>query len=68
MKRLLVAGFGDIARRAAARLERRFELARLARSYGLDLDQPGSPSLAAAAALLPCAPPPFWAGGPPKLM
>ena len=58
MKRLLVAGFGDIARRAAARLERRFELARLARSYGLDLDQPGSLSLPAADALLHCAPPP----------
>jgi nucleoside-diphosphate-sugar epimerase len=58
MKRLLVAGFGDIARRAAPRLERSFELARLARSYGFDLDQPGSLSLPAADVLLHCAPPP----------
>jgi nucleoside-diphosphate-sugar epimerase len=58
MKRLLVAGFGDIARRALPRLERRFALARLARSYGLDLDRPSTLTLPAAEALLHCAPPP----------
>jgi nucleoside-diphosphate-sugar epimerase len=59
MKRLLIAGFGDIARRALERLERRFEPVRLARSYGVDLDRPGSFSLPAAEALLHCAPPPL---------
>jgi len=59
MKRLLIAGFGDIARRALERLERRFEVVRLARSYGVDLDRPGSFSLPAAEALLHCAAPPL---------
>ena len=58
MKRLLIAGFGDIARRAAPRLERRFQLAPLSRADGFDLDRPDSLSLAAAQALLHCAPPP----------
>jgi nucleoside-diphosphate-sugar epimerase len=58
MKRLLIAGFGDIAGRALARLQRRFEVVRLARSYGVDLDRPGSFSLPRAEALLHCAPPP----------
>src|SRR5687768_4947151 len=42
MKRLLIVGFGDIARRARGRLERRFEVARLSRTYGSDLDRPDS--------------------------
>jgi len=58
MKRLLIAGFGDIARRAAARLARRFQLAPLSRADGFDLDRPDSLSLAAAQSLLHCAPPP----------
>lgn len=58
MKRLLIAGFGDIARRAAPRLARRFRLAPLSRADGFDLDRPESLSLAAAQALLHCAPPP----------
>jgi len=58
MKRLLIAGFGDIARRAAARLERRFALIRLARAYGFDLDRPETLALGAADAVLHCAPPP----------
>jgi nucleoside-diphosphate-sugar epimerase len=58
MKRLLIAGFGDIARRAAPRLARRFQLAPLSRADGFDLDRPDSLSLAAAQALLHCAPPP----------
>ena len=42
MKRLLIAGFGDIARRALPLLEQRFAVLRLARRYGFDLDQPDS--------------------------
>jgi len=62
MRRLLIAGFGDIARRAAPRLERRFLLAPLSRASGVDLDRPETltlPTLGAPAqALLHCAPPP----------
>jgi nucleoside-diphosphate-sugar epimerase len=58
MKRLLVAGFGDIARRAAPRLERRFALQPLARAFGFDLDRPETLALEAADAVLHCAPPP----------
>ena len=58
MRRLLIAGFGDIARRAAPRLERRFQIAPLSRASGFDLDRPASLSLAPAQALLHCAPPP----------
>src|SRR5262249_27032727 len=62
MRRLLIAGFGDIARRAAPRLERRFQIAPLSRTTGVDLDRPGTlalaPSAAPAQALLHCAPPP----------
>jgi nucleoside-diphosphate-sugar epimerase len=57
MKRLLIAGFGDIAQRALPRLEARFEVVRLARRYGYDLDQPGSLALGRADALLHLAPP-----------
>jgi nucleoside-diphosphate-sugar epimerase len=62
MKRLLIVGFGDIARRALERLERRFEVARLSRSNGFDLDRPGSLLLPGADALLHCAPPPAEGG------
>lgn len=58
MKRLLIAGFGDIARRALPGLERRFEITRLSRACGFDLDRPETLSLAGADALLHCAPPP----------
>ena len=58
MNRLLIAGFGDIARRAAPQLERRFQLAPLARANGFDLDRPDSLLLPPAQALLHCAPPP----------
>lgn len=58
MKRLLIAGFGDIARRAAPRLERGFEVARLSRAYGCDLDRPDTLNIEGAQALLHCAPPP----------
>src|SRR2546423_1137634 len=58
MQRLLIAGFGDIAHRALDRLERRFEVVRVSRAHGFDLDRPESLSLPAADALLHCAPPP----------
>ena len=58
MKRLLIAGFGDIARRAAPQLARRFQPAPLSRANGFDLDRPDSLSLPPAQALLHCAPPP----------
>jgi len=59
MKTLLIAGFGDIARRAAPQLARRFVLAPLSRRHGADLDRPETLSaFAAADAVLHCAPPP----------
>ena len=59
MKTLLIAGFGDIARRAAPRLEGRFAWHPLSRRHGVDLDCPGTlAALPAADALLHCAPPP----------
>src|SRR5688572_21937779 len=58
MKRLLIAGFGDIARRAAAELGRRFDVLRLSRRNGFDLDRPDTLAIEAADALLHLAPPP----------
>jgi nucleoside-diphosphate-sugar epimerase len=58
MKRLLVAGFGDIARRALPQLARCFEIQPLHRAGGFDLDRPETLRLGAADALLHCAPPP----------
>jgi nucleoside-diphosphate-sugar epimerase len=59
MKRLLIVGHGDIARRARPALENRFEIRALARAQGTDLDRPESlGDLAAADAVLHCAPPP----------
>jgi nucleoside-diphosphate-sugar epimerase len=58
MKRLLIAGFGDIARRALPCLERRFQMAPISRAGGFDLDRPETLGLPAAEALLHCAPPP----------
>jgi len=59
MKRLLIAGYGDIARRAAPLLASRFELRMVSRSHGMDLDRPESLApLEAANAVLHCAPPP----------
>jgi nucleoside-diphosphate-sugar epimerase len=57
MKRLLIAGFGDIARRAAPRLERHFEITRLSRTCGRDLDRPETLDIEGGHALLHCAPP-----------
>ena len=59
MKRLLVAGHGDIARRALPMLPSRFEPRLLSRSNGINLDQRDSlASLEPADAVLHCAPPP----------
>ena len=59
MKRLLIAGYGDIARRAAPRLELRYAVAPLSRRHGFDLDRPETlAGLPEGDALLHCAPPP----------
>ena len=58
MQRLLVVGYGDIARRALPILERRFRLTRLSRRDGADLDVPATLGVHAADALLHCVPPP----------
>jgi len=58
MKRLLVAGFGDIARRAEPLLRGSFEVVPLSRRNGRDLDRPESLALEAADAVLHLAPPP----------
>lgn len=59
MKRLLIAGYGDIARRAGPLLSSRFDLHIASRSSGLDLDRPESlSSLERADAVLHSVPPP----------
>jgi nucleoside-diphosphate-sugar epimerase len=59
MKTLLVAGYGDIASRAAPRLAARFALVPLSRRHGIDLDRPEAlATLPPADAVLHCAPPP----------
>ncbi len=59
MKRLWIAGYGDIARRAVPLLASRFELRLVSRSNGMDLDRPESLApLEPADAVLHCAPPP----------
>lgn len=58
MNRLLIAGFGDIARRAVERLERRFAVTPLCRRAGFDLDRPETLAIGGSEALLHCAPPP----------
>lgn len=59
MKRLLMVGYGDIARRAAPLLGPAFELRFLSRTNGFDLDRPESlAALEPADAMLHCAPPP----------
>ncbi|HEY6966012.1 MAG TPA: NAD-dependent epimerase/dehydratase family protein [Burkholderiales bacterium] len=59
MKRLLIAGYGDIARRARPLLESRFEVLALSRTLGMDLDRPDTlATLGPTDAVLHCAPPP----------
>lgn len=62
MKVLLVAGYGDIASRAAPLLERDFRIERVARRFGRDLDHPETLLFEGAHALLHCAPPPASGG------
>jgi nucleoside-diphosphate-sugar epimerase len=57
MERLLVVGFGDIARRALPRLTSRFEILPAARSNGFDLDCPETLQFEKVDALLHLAPP-----------
>jgi nucleoside-diphosphate-sugar epimerase len=59
MKRLLIVGYGDVARRAAPLLEGRFDILTLSRANGMDLDRLETlQDLAPADAVLHCAPPP----------
>lgn len=58
MKRLLIAGFGDIARRALPWLAARFEVVSISRRTGFDLDRPETLAIEDADALLHLAPPP----------
>lgn len=59
MRKLLIAGYGDIARRAAPRLEARYAVQPLSRRHGFDLDRPETlAALQGADAVLHCAPPP----------
>ena len=56
MQHLLIAGFGDIARRALPALATRFHVTRVSRQCGADLDRAIAPQKADA--LLHCVPPP----------
>ncbi|MDH5246132.1 MAG: SDR family NAD(P)-dependent oxidoreductase [Betaproteobacteria bacterium] len=59
MKRLLIAGFGDIARRARPLLESRFGIHILSRAAGTDLDRPKTlAGLSPVDVVLHSAPPP----------
>jgi len=59
MNSLLIAGFGDIARRAAPRLSQRYALEPLSRRHGRDLDRAETlTGLSPARAVLHFAPPP----------
>jgi nucleoside-diphosphate-sugar epimerase len=60
MQRLLIAGYGDIARRTAARLPEGVELRKLSRRLGVDFDRREALGAIAgwADAVLYCAPPP----------
>jgi nucleoside-diphosphate-sugar epimerase len=58
MKKLLIAGYGDIARRAAPRLEARYAVQPASRRHAFDLDRPETlVALQEADAVLHCAPP-----------
>jgi nucleoside-diphosphate-sugar epimerase len=59
MKKLLIAGYGDIARRATPGLQARYAVQPLSRRHGFDLDRPETlATLPAPDAVLHCAPPP----------
>ncbi len=59
MQRLLIVGYGDIARRATPLLAPRYAITGLSRHAGFDLDHRATLALSAADALLHCAPPPL---------
>jgi nucleoside-diphosphate-sugar epimerase len=68
MQRLLIVGYGDIARRVASRLPAGVELRALTRSRGADLDRPETLGGFAgwADAVLHCAPPPASGDSDPR--
>jgi nucleoside-diphosphate-sugar epimerase len=68
MKRLLIAGFGDVARRLVPLLPSGVELCRVSRATGYDLDRPDTLSGLAGLAdtVLHCAPPPDAGDGDPR--
>ena len=68
MKRLLIAGFGDVARRLVPLLAPGVQLCRVSRAAGYDLDRPDTLSGLAglADAVLHCAPPPDAGDGDPR--
>lgn len=66
MQRLLMIGYGDIARRAAPLLAPRFTIVPLSREHGFDLDVPGTLQLPAADAIVHCAPPPAHGDADPR--
>ena len=65
-KRLLIAGFGDVARRALPRLEPAFDCRRGSRAAGFDLDRPETLMGIEAHAVLHCAPPPSTGESDPR--
>jgi len=68
MKRLLIAGFGDVARRLVPLLPPGVRLRRVSRAAGYDLDRPDTLSGLGgwADAVLHCAPPPDVGDGDPR--
>lgn len=66
MKRLLIAGFGDVARRALPRLAMRFMVKPLIRAEGCDLDRPDTLVLGNPDAVLHLAPPPSTGARDPR--
>ena len=66
MQRLLIVGFGDIARRAAPQLESRFGISRVSRQDGFDLDRPETLRFEGADAVLHLAPPPRTGDSDPR--
>lgn len=57
-KRLLIAGFGDVARRALPSLENAFDCRQCSRATGFDLDRPETLAGIECESVLHCAPPP----------
>ncbi len=66
MKRLIIAGFGDVARRALPLLAGRFHVVPLSRAAGFDLDRAETLRLEKADALLHLCPPPASGNDDPR--